>query len=138
MKYIFFFCIAFVGITSTTAQNAICIDYDAAGNRVGRQVCCTSCLPPPPMGGEDRSTSLETSEQVTLKAAPNPTTGMVQLITTGFPPEAQVWVFSSSGVIVLQTTLNSGQIDIGHLPSDIYYFRVLHEKKDKTIVVEKI
>ncbi len=117
--------------TAAMAQTAVCISYDAAGNRTVRTTSCFT-------GGGvvERTATIEPTEPSTVRVAPNPTTGPVQLFTTGFPPEAQVTVFGLSGAVQQQATLGSGFIDLSSLSNGTYYLRVQHGEVEKTTAIQ--
>jgi hypothetical protein len=68
---------------------------------------------------------------------PNPTNGHLQLLTQGFPAEAQVTVLQADGHLVLRQPLGSGQLDLSAMPTGLYFIRVEHDRQQKTISLEK-
>ena len=80
--------------------------------------------------------------QFTIKAIPNPTTGLVELVVQGMPQDEQpvVQIFDLMGAEVYAGKVTSERymLDLGHLPAGTYLLRVIIHQEPVTIRIVKI
>lgn len=79
-------------------------------------------------------TEVEGKEPIELKAYPNP---FFDQLFVDLPNPYSVQLMDSKGVILIQTYLKTGELDVGGLSQGLYLIRVLDDKNSKIIKVIK-
>ena len=138
MKKMTFLIFLFFLLERLDAQTGICLEYDAAGNRISRNDCMSAFAPT----GEESNSLLKSSENAALtqeeiRLFPNPTDGHFQIQTKGLPEETEVAVLDALGRLLYKRPLADGQIDLSGKASGTYYIRIRHGDFDKTVIVIK-
>lgn len=118
------------------AQNITCFDYDAAGNRIKRYQCCVNCSFTG--ASEDRDAISEHPDLLSIKALPNPNTGTFTLVGADTPAAALIQVLDVSGHLLLEKRFENGYVDLSKYSNGLYFVRVSHESKHRTLRVEKM
>lgn len=125
------------GVNILSAQTDVCYTYDAAGNRIKREQCCTNCwLKEEPEKLE--LSALYPAEGEKLTIIPNPSNGLFTLGGEGIPPTAQVTIMSMTGARVMERHLGNSQFDVSTLPAGIYVVNIQYGDKRKALLLEKI
>lgn len=138
MKQIF---ITFLMFFFIFGYSQICYTYDAAGNRIKRQVCAL------PLTNQEnnelqqllelqsidlRTSSDESNDLTELIVYPNPTSGSFRLINQEALSGSLMLVISFTGKLVESMKISESDIDLTHLPSGSYYLILMNYKSRST------
>jgi len=137
MKKLCLFLLAFCWLHTIYGQNEICYTYDAAGNRIKRELCCTNCLSGSQAEDRQQAPAVAASGPDKLKLIPNPTTGMFKLETEGIPADAQVVILDMAGKMCARRQLGDGQFDLSAYPPGTYLVSLQYGDFRKSFILEK-
>lgn len=122
-KFLFFFLLS--GSLSVQAQTKIGFSYDAAGNRVKREVMMSQAQ------SQSKGYSAFYSDMVAdrqIKISPNPTKGnlRVEVLNANDPISGEIVVYSSVGAKVASSPIvnNVSNIDISTNANGVYILQV--------------
>lgn len=125
-----------VAATTATAQN-VSYTYDAAGNRIKREIVMNRNSAPAVNTQEEREevySEMLSKKQVSIY--PNPTSGMlkVEVLNLGDGENCTLRIFNSAGVQITSTHMTSttAALDISNQPNGIYFLRVAIGKEEST------
>ena len=115
---------------SAYSQNKISYQYDAAGNRISREILFSQSQ-------MAINTDMLGEHKITI--SPNPTEGLlrVEILDGGDAIDGDAMVYSANGSLVASAPLKSSvtELNIGSCPSGIY---LLHIKQGNSKLVWKI
>lgn len=119
------------------AQNRIEYSYDAAGNRIKREIVISATRA---MAKEQAVDSLnlysDKLNEHAVKIYPNPTRGALRVSISGLrsADECQIGVYSTHGAQIMLTAVNTDNvdIDISNQPTGIYLLKITINKKSTT------
>lgn len=113
--------------------------YDAAGNRIRREISAAEIPPQNRMVVKSNSSISDTDIQ--LKAYPNPTNGPVTVDISGLAdtPGASITVYNTAGSVLIdyKPTESRNYIDLTNHPSGVYYVVVSIARVEYTVKVIK-
>ena len=130
MKHIF---TSFYLLISIACSAQICFNYDAAGNRIQRQLCISGMSS---LENEEmlalymKENQIKTSELTlendleNLIIYPNPSSGVIQIANPETRLSSQLEVISQDGKIVYSTRVSDQPIDLLFLKPGIYYISI--------------
>ncbi len=137
MKQTLLFLLALGWAIDLSAQNEICFTYDAAGNRIKRQSCCTNCSLTGPTENRDQQQAAPLAvEKWTI--VPNPSTGVFTLTGQDIPPSAQVFILDLAGRVIQDRPLGDGHFEVRELPPGAYLVALSYNGIRRTLLLEKI
>lgn len=139
MKHIYLLSLALLPLT-IFAQNKIGYSYDAAGNRVKREVILTSARRQASSSNKSEIYSDKIlAHSVTI--APNPTEGALKVSVGGLNvnDKCSLGVYSVQGAQILTKEVkeNSVDIDIANQPAGIYMLRITINNSSSTWKIVK-
>lgn len=133
MKHLYLYCLALLPIM-TSAQNKISYSYDAAGNRVKREIVMAMA--------KRQAFSSETQPFTdklldhNVKIYPNPTEGVLKVNITGLRDDdnCTLGVYTIQGTQVLNSNIKEDtyEINITNQPAGIYMLRITINTKSTT------
>lgn len=149
-NFLFLFSSFFIFLLSFS-QNCpvLSYSYDAAGNRIKRELIITLCnyAPPPPsslrtiQNTSAPSTDTVTASKMKVKVYPNPALDKINVeITQTEPREAKtIFLFDLNGKIIYTKTTSQTQIQINvaGLVTGLYYLNIIQGKNTVTYSVLK-
>lgn len=125
-----------VASTTATAQNVI-YTYDAAGNRIKREIVMNRNSSPTRSAQEkqeDVYSEMLSKKQVRIY--PNPTSGMlkVEVLNLDEGDNCSLRIFNSAGsqITSTHTTSATASLDISSQPDGIYFLRIAIGKEEST------
>lgn len=125
-----------VASTTATAQNVI-YTYDAAGNRIKREIVMNRNSSPTRSAQEkqeDVYSEMLSKKQVRIY--PNPTSGMlkVEVLNLEEGDNCSLRIFNSAGsqITTTHTTSATASLDISSQPDGIYFLRIAIGKEEST------
>ncbi len=129
----------FLGICFSNLCAAQCIQYayDAAGDRIARNICPTPIAGPSSPRLAILETSVNTNGNASLEVFPNPTTGFILLKTSVFNPESRILFTDVLGRVIREGYLQEGRLDISELQPGRYFIRVSDKEKFRVVTVVK-
>lgn len=120
---------------SAFSQNKISYRYDAAGNRICREILFSQSQ----MAKKQNNINTDILGEHKITISPNPTEGIlrVEVLDEGDAVDGEAFVYSASGSLVASAPLKSGvtELNIGSCPSGIY---LLHIKQGDSKLIWKI
>lgn len=120
---------------SAYSQNKISYQYDAAGNRIRREILFSQSQ----MSKKQNNINTDMLGEHKITISPNPTEGLlrVEILDGGDAIDGEAIVYSANGSLVASAPLKSSvtELNIGSCPSGIY---LLHIKQGNSKLVWKI
>ncbi len=120
---------------SAYSQNKISYQYDAAGNRISREILYSQTQ----MAKKQNKINTDMLGKHKITISPNPTEGLlrVELLDGDVAVDGEAIVYSANGSLVASTPLKSSvtELNIGSCPSGIYLLQI---KQGNTKLVWKI
>lgn len=125
-----------VSATTAKAQN-VSYTYDAAGNRIKREIVMNRNGAPTRSAQEEQEVVYsEMLSKKQVRIYPNPTSGMlkVEVLNLGDVENCTIRIFNSAGVQITstRTTSATASLDISNQPNGVYFLRIAIGKEEST------
>lgn len=125
-----------VAMTTAAAQN-VSYTYDAAGNRIKREIVMNRNGAPTRSAQEEpEDVYSEILSKKQVRIYPNPTSGIlrIEVLNLGEADNCTLRIFNSAGAQVTSTLTTSAtaSLDISGQPNGIYFLRISIGKEEST------
>ncbi|GHT22927.1 hypothetical protein AGMMS4957_13780 [Bacteroidia bacterium] len=121
------------GVVDVFGSDYITFGYDAAGNRVSREICYNCSPPNTHSSPTDTVPFFEVLSGMVVKIYPNPTEGLLHVLIENMQEgvTAQMALYQLNGMLVTtqKGIQNSAELNISNQPTGIYVLRIVAGKE---------